>query len=106
MISIKKMALASALTLSIVTACTASPMAMGLHTGREYEKAAEAYAQSIEDLVEETGDAYEEITESYPDTAVNNPAAPSQYLGSAVKLGSNFLSKMFSFTNSYFSLIK
>lgn len=98
---VKKMLLVSALALSVVSTCSATPMAMGLRCGNSYEKAAEQYARSIEDLVERTGDAYEDVTESYPDNAKNNPNAPAEYLQTVVKLGNNYLSNLFGLTKSF-----
>ncbi|PKM73115.1 MAG: hypothetical protein CVU91_05990 [Firmicutes bacterium HGW-Firmicutes-16] len=96
-----KMAFVSSLALAVVTTCTAAPMAMGLTGGSSYETAAEKYAQSIEALVETTGDAYENVTEAYPDSAINNPNAPSQYLATVVKLGNNYFAKTMSLTNNF-----
>jgi hypothetical protein len=101
-----KMALVSSLALAIVTTCSAAPMAMGLTSESSYETAAENYAQSIETLVETTGDAYENVTEEYPDSTINNPSAPSQYLGSAVKLGNNYLAKTMSLTNNFLKYLR
>jgi|GEM_PF-2631121 len=101
-----KMAFVSSLALAIVTTCTAAPMAMGFTNESSYETAAEKYAQSIETLVETTGDSYENVTEAYPDSAINNPSAPSQYLETVVKLGNNYLSNTMSFTNSFLKYLR
>ena len=81
---IGKIVTVSALALAITSTCTAAPMAAGLST--KYSE------KSIENFVESTGNAYEDLTEAYPDNAQNNPNAPVEYVNSCVKLGSNFLS--------------
>ena len=81
---IGKIVTVSALALAITSAATAGPMAAGLST--KYSE------QSIENFVESTGNAYEDLTEAYPDNAQNNPSAPFEYVKSCVKLGNNFLS--------------
>ena len=98
---IGKSALVTSLALAIVTTCTAAPMAMGFTSGSNYEKIAEDYAQSIETMTESTGNSYEDLTEAYPDTAINNPSAPSQYLSSVTKLGNDYLSNHSGFTSKF-----
>ena len=81
---IGKIVTVSALALAITSTCTAAPMAMGLST--KYSD------KSIEVFVEATGNAYEELTEAYPDDAQTNPDAPFDYVNSCVNYGKNFLS--------------
>ena len=90
-----------ALALSIISACTAGPMALGLSSKQSIKSAAKEYANSIEALVEATGDAYEENAESYPDNAIGNPNAPFEYVDTSIELGSNFLSGVFGLTKSF-----
>ena len=71
-----KLALVSTLALTIVTTCSAAPMAMGLTSGTS----AKTYANSIEALGEGASDAYELNAETYPIYAQNNANAPSQFL--------------------------
>ncbi len=94
---IGKTAFVSTLALAVVISCSAASMAME----NPYEKAAEDYAQSIETLVENTGDSYEKLTEAYPDSAINNPNAPAEYVKAAVDLGNKYLSGIFSRTSSF-----
>ena len=101
-----KLALVSTLALTIATTCSAAPLAMSLSSGSSYEKAAEQYADSIESLADTTGNSYENLTEAYPNTAINNPSAPSQYLSSATKLGNDFLSKHSSLTSGFLKKVR
>ena len=81
---IGKIVTVSALALAITSTCTAAPMAAGLST--KYSE------RNIEDFVEATGNAYEDLTEAYPGNAQQNPNAPFEYVNSCVKFGQNFLS--------------
>jgi hypothetical protein len=93
---IKKFAAVFMLALTVITACTAAPMAAYAHNSYSYEDAAEAYADDIEALVENTGDAYEKLTESYPE----NPN-PSAYVQTAVDYGKSFLSSLGKLTGGF-----
>lgn len=97
----KKAILVSTLALTIVATCTVGSMAVGFRGGDSFEIAAEEYADSIESLVEETGKAYEDVTEAYPDNAQNNPNAPAEYIQTVVQLGNNYLSKLSGLTRSF-----
>lgn len=97
-----KTALVSALALTVAISCSAAAMALE----NPYEKAAEDYAQSIENLVETTGDKYEKITEAYPDSAINNPSAPVEYVKTSVKLGCDYMSKLSGLTNGFLNRIR
>lgn len=92
-----------ALALSIISACTAGPMALGFSGKQSIKSAAKEYANSIEALVEATGDSYENNAESYPDNAVGNPDAPAEYVETSIDLGNGFLSGVFSLTRSFLS---
>lgn len=94
---IKKLVAVSMLALTVVSACTAAPMAAYVHNNSySYEDAAEAYADDIEALVENTGDSYEKLTEGYPSDP--NSAA---YVQSAVSYGKSFLSSLGKLTGGF-----
>lgn len=99
---IGKTAFVSTLALAVVISCSAASMAME----SPYETSAEDYAQSIETLVESTGNSYESLTNSYPNSAINNPSAPTEYVKSAIDLGNKYLSGIFSRTNSFLGNVK
>ena len=98
---LSKSIVVGALALSIISACTAGPMALGFSSKQAIKSAAKEYAQSIETLAEATGDAYEENAESYPDNAIGNHNAPFEYVDTSLDLGGNFLSGVFSLTKSF-----
>ncbi len=98
---LKKAILVSSLALTVVSASTVGSMAVDFRGGNSFEIAAEEYADNVEMLVEETGKAYEESTEAYPDNAKNNPNAPTEYIQTAVKLGGNYLSKLSGLTKGF-----
>ena len=75
---IGKIVAVSALALAITSTCTAAPLAMGFTTNQ--------HGKSIENFFEAKGNAYEDVTEAYPDSAVNNPNGPSEYLNTCIKL--------------------
>ena len=84
-----KKVLVATLALSIVTACSASPLAM---SSRQFK-------QTIRDIVRSTG---EQNAETYPDAAVKNPTtAPADYLNNCVDYGVSFLDQIFGATGSY-----
>ncbi len=93
---IKKFAVVFMLALTIVSACTAAPMAAFADNSYSYEASAETYADDIEALVENTGGDYEKLTESYP----ANPD-PSGYVQTAVDFGKSFLSGFGKLTGSF-----
>jgi len=118
----KKVAIVSALALTMITTTALPSMAFsigrtpyekvaeefassieifGNQTGNAYENAAEEYADSIESLVDQTGNAYENATESYPENAVENPEAPAEYVDTATDLGDNHLKEIFSLTSGF-----
>jgi predicted lipoprotein len=87
-----KKVLVATLALSIVTACSASPLAM---SSRQFK-------QTIRDIVRSTGEQYEQNAETYPDAAVKNPTtAPADYLNNCVDYGVSFLDQIFGATGSY-----
>ena len=99
---IGKTAFVSTLALAVVMSCTAASMAME----SPYETAAEDYARSIETLVETTGNAYENVTEAYPTSAINNPSAPAEYIKTAVSLGNKYMAGIFSNTSSFLGRLR
>jgi len=92
----KKVAIVSALTLTMITTTAVQSMAR-----TPYEKAAKEYANSIQTLVNQTGNSYEDATESYPDNAVGNPEAPAEYVDTATDLGDNYLNEIFGLTSGF-----
>ena len=87
-----KKALVATLALSIVTACSASPLAMSTWQ----------FKQAIKDICKTTGEAYEQNAETYPDAAVENPTtAPTDYVDNCVNYGVSFLDQIFSTTDEY-----
>lgn len=100
---VKKM-LVSALALVLVCACTAAPLAMGFDANF-FERAAEDYADAIEQIVEQAGDDYEQNAEDFDDEAETNPAATGDFVENAKEIGSDFLSGIFGRTGSYLKTI-
>ncbi len=87
-----KKALVATLALTIVTACSASPLAMS----------SLQYKQTIKDICKSTGEKYEQNAESYPKNAVENPTtAPKDYVDNCVTYGVDFLNQIFGTTNQY-----
>ncbi len=102
--TVKKI-LVSALALILVCACTAAPFAMGFDANF-FEKAAKDYANSIEQIVETAGDAYEQNAEQFPDNAQTNPdTAAGDYVENAKDIGSSFLGSISNSTGSYLKSI-
>ena len=87
-----KKALVATLALTIVTACSASPLAMSTLQ----------YKQAIKNICKSTGEAYEQNAETYPEAAVKDPVnAPFNYVDNCVNYGTSFLDQVFSATNQY-----
>ncbi|MFY9199130.1 MAG: hypothetical protein WBK75_04960 [Acutalibacteraceae bacterium] len=97
---LKKLVLASTLAFTMVTTTAIAPMALTFGTS-PYKVAAKQYAQDVKTLVKDTGASYEDLTESYPDNAVQNPAAPFEYVDSAVELGVDYLKEITSLTKLF-----
>ncbi|NCC87167.1 MAG: hypothetical protein EOM05_04795 [Clostridia bacterium] len=96
----KKVAMVSALALTMITTTALPSMALSIG-GISYEKAAKNYASSIEALVDQTGNSYEDATESYPENANENPDAPTEYVETTTGLGDNYLEEIFSLTSGF-----
>lgn len=87
-----KKTIVATLALTIVTACSASPLAM---SSRQYK-------QTIRDICKSAGEKYEQNAEGYPENAAENPAtAPKDYVDNCVTYGADFLNQIFGATNEY-----
>ncbi|MGI5978833.1 MAG: hypothetical protein ACOX66_04970 [Oscillospiraceae bacterium] len=87
-----KKVLVATLALSIVTACSASPLAMS----------SLQFKQAIKDICKSTGEAYEQNAENYPENAIKNPTtAPKDYVDNCVNYGVSFLDQIFGVTNEF-----
>lgn len=87
-----KKAIVATLALTIVTACSASPLAMSTSQ----------YKQTIKSICRDTGEKYEQNAENYPKNAVENPTtAPKDYVDNCVTYGADFLNQIFGATNEY-----
>ncbi len=97
---LKKIAIVSTLAFTMVTTMAIAPMALSFNTS-PYESSAKEYARDVKALVKETGAAYENITESYPDNAAHNPSAPFEYVESATELGVDYLKQISGLTKGF-----
>lgn len=87
-----KKALVATLALSVVTACSASPLAMSTWQ----------FKNTIKDIVKNAGEQYEQNAETYPENATENPTtAPEDYLNNCIDYGTSFLDQIFGATNEY-----
>ena len=87
-----KRAIVAGLALTLVTACTASPLAMSTWQ----------YKQAIKNICKTTGEAYEQNAETYPEKAIENPTtAPTDYVNNCIDYGVSFLDQIFSTTDEY-----
>ena len=87
-----KKALVATLALSLVTACSASPLALSTWQ----------YKHAIKVICRQTGEKYEQNAETYPEKAVENPTtAPTDYVNNCIDYGVSFLDQIFSTTDEY-----
>ena len=100
--NLTKKLIAATMAVSVLAVCSSGAMAFNFGHGRDIKIASNNYANLIEELVEQAGDAFEENAENYPGNAVENPTtAPQDYIDTAVEIGNNFLSSIFGATNDY-----
>jgi hypothetical protein len=62
--------------------------------------------RALKTLLKALANSYESLTNSYPNSAINNPSAPTEYVKSAIDLGNKYLSGIFSRTNSFLGKVK